>query len=123
MTSAKNVLGNELKTCCSSPMTGFFRTGKCETGAQDYGLHLVCAQVTADFLAFSQVRGNDLSTPQPMYGFPGLKPGDCWCLCAARWKEALEAGIAPPLFLSATHEAMLNYIPLEVLKEHAIDLP
>jgi uncharacterized protein len=122
MTSAKNVLGNELKTCCTSPMTGFFRTGKCETGAQDYGLHLVCAQVTADFLAFSQARGNDLSTPQPMYNFPGLKPGDCWCLCAARWKEALDAGIAPPILLAATHEAMLDYIPLEILKEHAIDL-
>ncbi len=123
MISAKNVIGGELKTCCTSPMTGFFRTGKCETGAQDYGMHLVCAEVTADFLAFSQARGNDLSTPQPIYDFPGLKPGDCWCLCAARWKEALDAGIAPPILLAATHESMLNYIPIEVLKEHAIDLP
>jgi uncharacterized protein (DUF2237 family) len=123
MTVSKNVLGSELKICCTSPMTGFYRTGKCETGVQDFGMHLVCAKVTADFLAFSQAQGNDLSTPQPMYDFPGLKPDDCWCICAARWKEALNAGFAPPIILAATHESMLNYVPLEVLKEHAIDLP
>ena len=122
MQSAKNVLGEELQTCCTSPMTGFYRNGKCETGVQDRGLHLVCAQVTANFLTFSKERGNDLSTPMPMYDFPGLKPGDCWCLCASRWKEALDAGLAPPIVLSATHEKMLNYFPLEVLKEHALDL-
>lgn len=121
MTSAKNVLGQDLQVCCQSPMTGFYRTGKCETGAQDQGVHIVCAQVTAKFLAFSQARGNDLSTPIPMYDFPGLKPGDCWCLCASRWQEALEAGFAPPIKLSATHEAMLDYFPLEVLKEHSCD--
>lgn len=122
MASAKNVLGEELKVCCTSPMTGFYRTGKCETGPQDMGVHIICAEVTAKFLKFSKEKGNDLSTPVSMYNFPGLKPGDCWCLCAARWKEALEAGFAPPINLSATHEAMLDYFPLEVLKEHSVDL-
>ena len=122
MTSAKNVLGTELKVCCKSPMTGFYRNGRCETGPQDRGVHIVCAEVTAKFLAFSKERGNDLSTPIPMYNFPGLKPGDCWCLCASRWKDALEAGFAPPINLEATHEAMLDYFPLEVLKEHSLDL-
>jgi uncharacterized protein len=122
MTSAKNVLGGELKPCCTSPMTGFYRNGKCETGPQDRGVHIVCAEVNAKFLAFSKERGNDLTTPLPMYDFPGLKPGDRWCLCAARWQEALEAGLAPPIALKATHEAMLKYFPLEVLKEHALDL-
>lgn len=122
MTSAKNVLGEELKICCQSPMTGFYRTGKCETGVPDRGVHIVCAQVTAEFLEFSKARGNDLSTPVPMYNFPGLKPGDCWCLCAARWQEALEAGIAPPIKLSATHEVMLKYFPLEVLQEHSLEM-
>jgi uncharacterized protein len=122
MTSAKNVLGGELKPCCTSPMTGFYRNGKCETGPQDRGIHIVCAEVNAKFLAFSKERGNDLTTPLPMYDFPGLKPGDRWCLCAARWQEALEAGLAPPIALKATHEAMLKYLPLEVLKEHALDL-
>lgn len=122
MTSTKNVLGRELRVCCTSPMTGFYRNGRCETGAQDLGVHIVCAEVTADFLAFSKERGNDLTTPMPMYDFPGLKPGDCWCLCAARWREALEAGIAPPIILEATHEKMLDYFPLEVLQEHAANL-
>ena len=122
MTSTKNVLGGELRVCCTEPLTGFYRNGRCETGAQDLGVHIVCAEVTADFLAFSKERGNDLTTPMPMYDFPGLKPGDCWCLCAARWREALEAGIAPPIVLEATHEKMLDYFPLEVLQEHAADL-
>ncbi len=122
MTSAKNVLGGELKVCCTSPMTGFYRNGKCETGSQDRGLHIVCAEVNAKFLAFSQERGNDLSTPLPMYDFPGLKPGDRWCLCASRWREALDAGFAPPIILKSTHEEMLKYFPLEILKEHALDL-
>ncbi|MGV2827860.1 DUF2237 family protein [Myxosarcina sp. GI1(2024)] len=121
MKSAKNVLGEELQICCTSPMTGFYRTGKCETSSQDFGVHVVCARVTEEFLVFSKQQGNDLTTPLPMYNFPGLKPGDCWCLCAARWKKALDAGIAPPINLPATHEAMLNYFPLEVLQEHSID--
>lgn len=118
-TSQKNVLGGELKTCCTSPTTGFFRTGKCEIGPEDFGVHSVCAQVTEAFLAFTRSRGNDLSSPAPAFGFPGLKPGDCWCLCAARWKEALNAGVAPPVVLEATHEATLDYVPLAVLEEYA----
>lgn len=121
MTSAKNVLGTKLETCCTSPMTGFYRNGCCDTGAEDLGLHLVCAKVTMEFLAFSRSRGNDLITPAPMFGFPGLKPGDKWCLCVARWKEALEAGVAPPIILSATHEATLKYVPLPILEEYAVD--
>ncbi len=117
-----NVLGEPLQSCCTDPMTGFYRSGSCETGPQDFGAHVVCAEVTADFLAFSKSRGNDLSTPQPDFGFPGLKPGDRWCLCAARWVEALEAGTAPPVKLTATHERVLDFISLEVLKQHALDL-
>ncbi|ELR97121.1 DUF2237 family protein [Gloeocapsa sp. PCC 73106] len=120
MTEAKNVLGQRLAVCCTSPLTGFYRDGRCETGPEDAGVHIVCAQVTAEFLEFSKKRGNDLSTPVPAYRFPGLKPGDRWCLCAARWKEALEAGLAPPIILEATHEALLNYISLEQLQEHAL---
>lgn len=122
MTEHKNVFGESLKTCCTSPMTGFYRTGKCESGLNDLGSHVVCAEVTAAFLNFTQQQGNDLSTPMPMYNFPGLKPGDRWCLCAARWEEALRAGVAPPIVLAATHEAVLNKISLEVLQEHAIDI-
>ncbi len=103
MTGAKNVLGQPLGSCCTRPMTGFYRTGRCDTGPGDVGLHLICARMTAEFLRFSKEHGNDLSTPVPEYAFPGLKPGDCWCLCATRWKEALEAGAAPPVVLSATH--------------------
>ena len=117
-----NVLGEPLQSCCTDPMTGFYRSGSCETGAQDFGAHVVCAEVDADFLAFSKSRGNDLSTPQPDFGFPGLKPGDRWCLCAARWVEALEAGMAPPVKLTATHERVLDFISFEVLKQHALDL-
>ena len=103
-------------------MTGFYRTGSCETGPEDVGVHTVCTRVDAEFLAFSQAAGNDLSTPVPAAGFPGLKPGDCWCLCAERWKEAFEAGKAPQVRLAATHEATLEIVPLELLKKHALDL-
>jgi uncharacterized protein (DUF2237 family) len=115
----KNVLGGRLKPCSHQPSTGFYRDGYCRTCAEDAGRHTVCAEVTADFLAFSRSRGNDLSTPYPAYGFPGLKPGDRWCLCALRWLEAYEAGVAPPVVLAATHEATLDAIPLEALEQHA----
>ena len=117
-----NVLGEPLQSCCTDPMTGFYRSGSCETGPQDFGAHVVCAEVNVEFLAFSKSRGNDLSTPQPDFGFPGLKPGDRWCLCAARWVEAQEAGMAPPVKLTATHERVLEFISFEVLKQHALDL-
>lgn len=109
---AKNVLGTALKKCCDSPRTGFYRDGYCHTGPQDHGTHVACATVTAEFLAFTRSRGNDLVTPRPEWNFPGLKPGDKWCLCALRWKEAKAAGVAPELDLEATHEKMLEYIPL-----------
>ncbi|MFO1127241.1 MAG: DUF2237 domain-containing protein [Rhodospirillales bacterium] len=118
----RNVLGEPLTTCSYAPMTGFYRTGCCETGAEDLGLHTVCVEVTADFLAFSKARGNDLSTPRPEYGFPGLVPGDRWCLCAARWREALEAGMAPRVVLRATNVATLSVVALADLKMLAIDL-
>jgi uncharacterized protein (DUF2237 family) len=104
------------------PLTGFFRDGCCNTGPHDIGRHLVCARVTAAFLEFSRARGNDLTTPRPEVGFPGLKPGDRWCLCAARWKEALDAGHAPQVVLTATHEAALQFVRLDDLKRHAFDL-
>jgi uncharacterized protein (DUF2237 family) len=118
----KNVLGGALESCCTSPLTGFYRTGRCETGPQDVGRHVVCASVTAEFLAFSKAKGNDLTTPVPEANFPGLQPGDNWCLCAARWKEALAAGVAPPVLLGATHEAALEIVSLVELKRHALDL-
>jgi uncharacterized protein len=118
----KNVLGGPLQTCCTSSITGFYRDGCCNTGDDDPGQHVVCAQVTAEFLAFSKARGNDLSTPQVELGFPGLKPGDRWCLCAARWMEALDADVAPRIVLTATHESMLEYLTLEDLKKFALDL-
>jgi len=118
----RNVLGDELMPCSTRPMTGFFRDGCCATGPLDRGSHTVCAEVTAEFLAFSQSRGNDLTTPRPEYGFPGLKPGDRWCLCATRWQEALEAGKAPKVRLAATHEGALRLVTLADLKRHAIDL-
>lgn len=121
MTEAKNVLGETLQVCSLSPMTGFRRDGCCDTGPQDTGVHVVCAQVSEEFLAFTQSKGNDLSTPAPMFNFPGLKSGDRWCLCASRWKEALDAGVAPPIVLAATHEATLKYVALEVLQEHSLD--
>lgn len=122
MAEAKNVLGSSLETCCTSPMTGFYRNGCCETGGEDRGVHVICAQVTEEFLAFTQSQGNDLSTPAPLFGFPGLKPGDKWCLCAARWKEALDAGVAPPVALAATHARALEYVSMDELKQHALDL-
>lgn len=117
---ARNVLGGELATCSKKPLTGFLRTGCCETGPDDLGVHTVCVRVTAEFLEFSRSRGNDLSTPMPEYEFPGLKAGDRWCLCAARWREALEAGCAPQVDLAATHAATLDFVRLEDLKKHAI---
>ncbi len=121
MPGGRNVLGGKLETCSLNPMTGFFRNGCCETGPGDLGVHVVCTQVTAEFLTFSKERGNDLSTPAPEYGFPGLTPGDRWCLCAARWKEALDAGVAPPVVLRATHMAVLEFVDLDDLKAHAVD--
>ncbi|MBL8861347.1 MAG: DUF2237 domain-containing protein [Planctomycetes bacterium] len=118
---ARNVLGGELASCSREPLTGFLRTGCCETGPEDLGVHTVCARVTAAFLEFSRQRGNDLVTPLPEFGFPGLKPGDRWCLCAARWREALEAGCAPPVDLAATHEASLSIVSLAELKAHALE--
>ena len=116
-----NVLGDALETCSTAPMTGFFRNGCCDTNAMDRGSHTVCAVMTAEFLAFSKERGNDLSTPRPEYGFPGLKPGDRWCLCAARFVEAWEAGVAPPVLLEATHVASLAVVALDDLRAHALD--
>lgn len=118
---AKNVLGTDLQSCCTSPMTGYYRDGMCNTGKGDMGVHVVCAEMTEDFLRFSKARGNDLSTPQPQLGFPGLKPGDRWCLCALRWQEALQAGLAPPIVLAATHMAALEFLDLEHLQAHALD--
>jgi Uncharacterized protein conserved in bacteria len=115
-------LGEALQPCCFAPITGYTRDGCCETGPYDPGVHTVCAQMTLEFLEFSKARGNDLSTAVPQFRFPGLKPGNRWCLCADRWKEAYDAGVAPPVILSATHEATLVYVSLEALKRHAIDL-
>jgi uncharacterized protein (DUF2237 family) len=116
--TARNVMGGELKPCSIDPVTGFYRNGCCETGPEDMGLHTVCAVMTDAFLAFSKSMGNDLSTPRPEYGFSGLKPGDRWCLCAPRWKEALDAGMAPKVVLESTHEETLAIVPLGVLKDH-----
>lgn len=118
---AKNVLGGKLEICCTAPMTGFRRDGMCDTDGTDMGVHVVCARVTESFLSYTKSRGNDLTTPAPHYNFPGLKPGDCWCLCASRWKEALNAGMAPPVILASTHEKTLEYVPLEVLQEYAVE--
>ncbi|BBC24620.1 hypothetical protein ABRG53_2363 [Pseudanabaena sp. ABRG5-3] len=120
MAVVKNVLGENLALCCSSPVTGFYRDGFCQTGDRDLGVHVVCAQVTEEFLAYTKAQGNDLSTPAPIFNFVGLKAGDRWCLCASRWKEALDAGVAPPVDLAATHEAALKYVSLDELKKHAI---
>jgi hypothetical protein len=116
---ARNVLGGELEPCSLAPLTGFFRNGCCETGPEDVGMHTVCAVMTADFLRYSMSVGNDLSTPRPEFGFEGLKPGDRWCLCAPRWKQALDAGMAPEVVLEATHEEVLAIAPLSVLKAYA----
>jgi len=116
MKAPKNVLGETLQRCGDSPKTGFFRMGTCETGPQDRGSHVICAQVTADFLSFTKSMGNELSSPAPSLGFLGLKPGNRWCVCALPWKEALDAGVAPPVILEATHESALLYVSLENLK-------
>lgn len=116
----RNVLGGALETCSMSPRTGFYRTGCCETGRDDVGMHTVCCEMTAEFLEFSSSVGNDLSTPWPDSGFPGLRPGDRWCLCAARWKEALRAGKAPRVVLTATNEATLEIVTLDELVAHAV---
>jgi uncharacterized protein len=115
-----NVLGAPIQDCSHDPITGFMRTGCCETGPEDRGSHTVCAIMSTEFLAFSKSRGNDLSTPMPMYAFPGLLPGDQWCLCAARWLEAYGAGCAPHVVLASTHEKALDVIPLPALKEYAV---
>ena len=119
---SKNVLGGKLAECSTKPLTGFFRDGCCNTSAQDVGSHTVCMVATAEFLAFSKSRGNDLSTPHPEFGFAGLKPGDRWCLCAPRWREALDANAAPKVVLAATHEGALQYCELADLKKYAVDL-
>lgn len=116
---AHNVLGGELQACSYDPLTGFYRDGCCQAGAEDVGTHLVCARVTREFLEFSQRRGNDLSTPRPEWRFAGLRPGDRWCLCVNRWREALAAGVAPPVVLEATHHSALEHVTLEVLQQHA----
>ena len=118
---ARNVLGQELVPCSFDPVTGFFRNGCCETGPHDVGMHTVCAVMTVEFLAFSKSMGNDLSTPRPDLGFEGLKPGDRWCLCAPRWKEALDADAAPQVVLESTHEETLAIVPLGVLKDYAVE--
>jgi uncharacterized protein (DUF2237 family) len=115
-----NVLGGELEPCSTRPRTGFFRDGSCATATEDFGAHVVCCQVTEEFLEFSKQAGNDLSTPQPALGFPGLRPGDRWCVCATRWKEAFEAGVAAPVVLEATHVNALDIIPIEELRKHAL---
>ena len=117
----RNVLGGRLATCSLSPRTGFFRDGCCNTGPEDVGLHVVCAQVTREFLDFALRNGNDLVTGAPAHGFPGLVPGDRWCLCASWWRRAYEAGVAPPVVLEATHEETLAMLPLALLKSFAVD--
>jgi len=121
--TARNVLGGELQVCSVAPLTGFVRSGACETGPEDLGSHSVCAQMTEAFLQFSRQRGNDLVTPMPEYGFPGLREGDRWCVCAARWLEAAEAGYAPPVVLEATHVRALQAIALADLEYHALRDP
>ncbi len=120
MNRVKNVLGGELKDCSRQPLTGFYRDGCCNTGADDMGMHTVCAQMTAEFLRFSQEMGNDLITPMPMFNFPGLNPGDKWCICVSRWVEAFNAGVAPPIDLEASHISVLEFVSLEDLKNHAL---
>lgn len=121
MADAKNVLGTTLQPCSFKPMTGFFRDGCCRSGAEDLGLHLVCDEMTDAFLEFSRDRGNDLITPVPEYHFPGLKSGDRWCLCVLRWREALHAGVAPPIVLESTHISTLEFVDLEDLQANAAD--
>lgn len=117
----RNVLGGVLEPCSTDPMTGYYRDGCCRTGRGDVGVHVVCVRITMEFLQFSRARGNDLITARPEFQFPGLKPGDRWCLCAMRWKEALDAGKAPPVVLEATHESALEFLDLKDLREHAVN--
>ncbi len=117
-----NVLGEELIACGEDPVTGFFRDGHCNTCKEDTGFHTVCVKVTQEFLEFSRFRGNDLSTPMPAYNFPGLKPGDSWCLCAARWLEAHQNGMAPKVYLMRTHKKTLDIVDLDILRDYAADL-
>ena len=119
---ARNVLGEKLQSCSERPKTGFFRDGCCNTSPEDLGVHTVCVVMTAEFLEYSKAQGNDLTTPYPQAGFPGLQPGDRWCLCAPRWREALDAGRAPQVVLAATHEGSLEFASLDDFKKHAIDL-
>ena len=121
-TPDKNVLGGPLAVCSSAPRTGFFRDGCCNTGADDVGIHVICARMTREFLEFERQRGNDLVTPMPAAQFPGLSHGDRWCVCAGRWREAFDAGVAPPVVLEATHEEALAIVPLPDLRRHALDL-
>ena len=121
MKSEKNVLGTPLESCSLSPLTGFNRNGACQSAEHDFGVHGVCSQVTDDFLEFTKERGNDLSTSNALHNFPGLKSGDRWCLCASRWKEAFDNGVAPPVVISATSEAVLEYINLDDILRHAVD--
>lgn len=118
-TMARNVLGSELAVCSKNPVTGFFRDGCCNTNGDDGGMHTICVVMTEEFLTFSKERGNDLSTPRPEYGFPGLKAGNQWCVCLIRWKEALDAGVAPPVRLEATHVSVVEFIDLETLREYS----
>ena len=122
MSLPKNVLGTELQPCCFDPLTGYFRDGYCRTGGSDFGVHVVCAEMTAEFLEFTKKMGNDLSAPSPEFGFPGLQPGDRWCLCVSRWKEALAAGIAPPVILEATHMSTIEFVSLDELQQHATEI-
>ena len=122
MDSPVNVFGDPIDTCCDNPMTGFFRDGCCNTSDEDVGSHTVCVEVTKEFLEFSRFKGNDLSTPRPEFGFQGLRPGDRWCLCAARWMEAHESKMAPRVVLRGTHKRALEIAPLEILRDFAIDL-
>lgn len=115
---SKNVLGTALECCCLKPKTGFYRDGFCKTGIEDSGTHTVCAMMTSEFLEFTKLQGNDLSTPIPHYNFPGLKPGDKWCLCASRWKQAAKSGVAPLVILEATHEKTLQFVDFEMLLQH-----
>ena len=122
MPGDKNVFGQEIEICSNSPLTGFYRDGCCRTGPDDLGMHVVCIEASEEFLEFSKAMGNDLSTPNPDFEFAGLKPGDRWCLCALRWKEAMESDMAPPVILTSTHESVLEVISLDDLKKYAIDL-
>ncbi len=119
----RNVLGTELQPCGTDPVTGFYRDGCCNSGSEDTGVHTVCAMVTAEFLESSARAGNDLTTPRPDLGFPGLRPGDRWCVVAVRWLQAYEDGVAAPVVLACTHERALEVVPLEVLQQHAVDVP